>query len=256
MNFISLTAVELKKIRRSGILWILLIPVCLIWLTSVSNTDINFTMGNEGISPKNNFFIQSFMGYAWFMYPASIVISTVMMVQTERKNKGILKMLALPVSPARLCLVKFFVLLLLAAVQILVMTLAYFPSAAIASHMQDYSFMLPVLDIVREAGRIYLSSIPMAAFFWMLAVCIQTPIFSMGAGMASIVPSVLFINTKFWFAYPMCYPFLMTASRMHELAANMGTFGFDLIPFIPVAAGLTVVCLLIACIRFGQAERR
>ena len=129
-------------------------------------------------------------------------------------------MLALPVSAARLCLVKFSILLLLAAVQMFFMTLAYFPSAAIASRIQDYNFMLPVMDILREAGIIYISSIPMAAFFWMLAVSIQTPIFSMGVGMASIVPSVLLINTKIWFAYPMCYPFLMAASRMHELASN------------------------------------
>ena len=111
MSFLSLTGVELKKIRRSGILWILVIPIFLIWLTGVINADINFTMGNEGISPENNFFIQSFMGYAWFMYPASIVISTVMLIQTERRNRGILKMLALPVSAARLCLAKFCVLL-------------------------------------------------------------------------------------------------------------------------------------------------
>ena len=44
MSFLSLTGVELKKIRRSGILWILAIPVFLIWLTSVINADINFTM--------------------------------------------------------------------------------------------------------------------------------------------------------------------------------------------------------------------
>lgn len=256
MSFLSLTGVELKKIRRSGILWILVIPVFLIWLTSVINADINFTMGNEGISPENNFFIQSFMGYAWFMYPASIVISTVMLIQTERRNRGILKMLALPVSAARLCLAKFCVLLLLAAAQMLFMTLAYFPSAAIASHTQGYDFMLPVIDILREAGTIYISSIPMAAFFWLLAVCIRTPIFSIGVGMASIVPSVLLINTKIWFAYPMCYPFLMTASRMHELASNMGTFAFELIPFIPAAVGITVVSLFTACICFGQAERR
>ena len=256
MSFLSLAGVELKNTRRSGILWILVIPVFLIWLTAVINADINFTIGNEGISPENNFFIQIFMGYAWFMFPASIVISTVMLVQTERKNKGILKMLALPVSAARLCLVKFSILLLLAAVQMFFMTLAYFPSAAIASRIQDYNFMLPVMDILREAGIIYISSIPMAAFFWMLAVSIQTPIFSMGVGMASIVPSVLLINTKIWFAYPMCYPFLMAASRMHELASNMGTFAFELMPFIPVAVGCTVVCLFAACIRFGQAERR
>ena len=69
MSFLSLTGVELKKIRRSGILWILVIPVFLIWLTSVINADINFTMGNEGISPENNFFIQSFMGICLVYVP-------------------------------------------------------------------------------------------------------------------------------------------------------------------------------------------
>ena len=41
----------------------------------------------------------------------------------------------------------------------------------------------------------------MAAVFWMIANLIQTPVFSVGIGLASIVPSVLMINTKIWFAY-------------------------------------------------------
>ena len=177
MSFLSLAGVELKKARRSGILWILVIPVFLIWLTAVINADINFTIGNEGISPENNFFIQSFMGYAWFMFPASIVISTVMLVQTERKNKGILKMLALPVSAARLCLVKFSILLLLAAVQIFFMTLAYFPSAAIASRIQDYNFMLPVMDILRERGSFTFPPFPWPRFSGCLLSVFRLPFF-------------------------------------------------------------------------------
>ena len=55
MSFLSLTGVELKKIRRSGILWILVIPIFLIWLTGVINADINFTMGNEGYPRKITF---------------------------------------------------------------------------------------------------------------------------------------------------------------------------------------------------------
>ena len=43
MSFLSLAGVELKKTRRSGILWNLVIPVFLIWLTAVINADINFT---------------------------------------------------------------------------------------------------------------------------------------------------------------------------------------------------------------------
>lgn len=51
MSFLSLTGVELKKIRRSGILWILVIPVFLIWLTSVINADINFTSPVQPLRP-------------------------------------------------------------------------------------------------------------------------------------------------------------------------------------------------------------
>ena len=55
-----------------------------------------FGMQAEGISPENNFFIQGFMAMSWFMFPASMVVGTVLLNQTERMNKGILKMLALP----------------------------------------------------------------------------------------------------------------------------------------------------------------
>ena len=36
MNFLSLVGVELKKIRRSKILLILLIPVIMMWIPSIS----------------------------------------------------------------------------------------------------------------------------------------------------------------------------------------------------------------------------
>ena len=53
------------------------------------------------------------MGMTWFMIPASLVICTVLLTQTERSGKGMLKMLSLPVRPA-LCLAKFTVLVILA----------------------------------------------------------------------------------------------------------------------------------------------
>mgnify|MGYP000833280054 FL=1 len=98
MNFLSLVGVELKKIRRSKILLILLIPVIMMWIPSIINADMNFDLRGIPITPENNFFIQGFMGMVWFMIPASLVICTVLLNQTERSNKGILKMLSLPIS--------------------------------------------------------------------------------------------------------------------------------------------------------------
>lgn len=256
MSFLSLIGVELKKIQHSKILWILLIPIVFLWVPAVINADLNFDMQLEGISPENNFLVQSFMGFAWFMYPASLVICTVLLNQTERSNRGILKMFSLPISRFKLCLAKFVLLLILAVVQMAMMLVMYFICAAIASSIQDYQFMLSPFTVLKEARMIYLSSIPMATVYWMLATCIQTPIFSIGIGLATIVPSVLAINTKMWFLYPMCYPFMIITSEMHKMSTNLGTFSYKLFPWIPVAMAFTVICLVISCIQFGQVERR
>ena len=142
MSFSSLIGVELTKIRRSKIFLILLAPVLMMWLPSIINSDMIFDVRGIPITPENNFFIQGFMGMVWFMIPASLVICTVLLNQTERTNKGILKMLSLPISTVKMCLAKFTVLIMLAAVQMVMAIGAYYASAAIATGMQDYNLSL------------------------------------------------------------------------------------------------------------------
>ena len=256
MSFLSLVGVEFNKIRRSKIFLILILATVILWVPSILNANFNFNMQDIGISPENNFFIQGFMAMAWFIFPASMVVITVLQNQTERSNHGILKMLALPINTAKLCLAKFAVLVSFSAIQFLMSVGMYYISIAIASHTQNYDFFLSPLFVFKEVGMMWVSSIPMLAFFWLLAVCIQTPIFSIGIGLASIVPSVLMINTKAWFAYPMAYPFFVITSEYGKLATNLSTAKTELIPWLPVAALITALCLMISCIRFGQAERR
>lgn len=256
MNFISLLSIEFKKIRRSQILPVLFVASVILWAPSVINADMNFKMQAEGISPENNFLIQGFLGISWFMFPASIIVCTVLINQTERKNNGILKMLAMPISTSKLCLAKFIVLFVLAAAQIFIMTVIYYISAAVASNMQDYNFMLPPLFVLKEAGLLLISAIPMAALFWLLSVCIKTPVFSIGAGLVAIVPSVLIINTKVWFAYPVAYPFYVITSEYGKLSENMDTAEIQLVPWLPVAILITVFCLSVSCLYFGHSERK
>lgn len=256
MSFLTLVRVEWKKIRRSRILLIMGIAAVMLWIPSILNAHLNFEMQAEGISPEHNFFIQGFMGMAWFMFPASMVTGTVLLAQTERGGHGILRMLALPVSTGALCMAKYLVLLILASIQMVMMTGMYYLSAAIASQMQDYAFLLPPEFVIKTVGVLYLSAFPMIAGFWMLAVCIRTPIFSVGIGLASIVPSVLMINTKAWFAYPMDYPFYVITAEYGELASGLSEMKMELIPWIPVAAAFTAACLGTACACFGRNERR
>ena len=223
MNFLSLVGVELKKIRRSKILLILLIPVIMMWIPSIINADMNFDLRGIPITPENNFFIQGFMGMVWFMIPASLVICTVLLNQTERSNKGILKMLSLPISTTKLCLAKFTVLILLAAFQMVMSIGAYYICAAIVTHTQDYNFILEPLYVCKNVCSIYAAAIPMATVYLAVSTLIQSPIFSVGIGLASIVPSVLMINTKIWFAYPMSYPFylIMVAYKLGSLGRKV-----------------------------------
>ena len=110
MNVGTLFCIEITKLKRSKIIWMLLIPVIILWLPSIFHADINFHMEAEGISPEHNFLIQGFMGFVWVMFPASMVVSTVLLVQTERKNGGFTKMMSLPLSTTELNLAKFGVL--------------------------------------------------------------------------------------------------------------------------------------------------
>lgn len=255
MSFYAILKTERMKQRRSRILLLLLIPVVIMWLPGILNAHMNFKMEAIGISPENNFLIQGYMGMAWFMIPASLIICTVLLTQTERSDRGIVKMLSLPVSTAGLCLAKFLMICFLEAVQMVMIIAAYYISAAIASKTQSYDFLLPLLHIIRITVCLYLAAIPMAAVFWLIAVLIRTPIFSLGIGLASIVPSVLMINTKLWFAYPMCYPFYVLMTEYGK-AANNFTTTVNLIPLLPAALAITLCSLLLSCFFYGYDERR
>lgn len=173
MSFLSLLGVEFKKIRRSKIMLILSVAVIALWLPSIFNADMNFQMQAEGISPEYNFLVQGFLAMSWFIFPASMVVSTVLINQTERSNKGILKMLALPISTKKLCFAKFMVLLTLAAIQAFMSVGMYYFSAAIVTGTENYDFILSPLFVFKEAGLLWLSSIPMLAFFLAL-VCLYS----------------------------------------------------------------------------------
>lgn len=64
MSFLSLVGVELKKIRRSKIFLILLIPIVLMWIPSIINADINFDTKGIPITPENNFSFRVL--WVWF----------------------------------------------------------------------------------------------------------------------------------------------------------------------------------------------
>ena len=259
MNFLSFVNVEFKKIRRSKIFLILILANIILWLPSIFDSDIHFsanTTQSFAISPENSFFIQGFMPLAWFVFPATMVVVVVLQSQIERKNQGILKMLTLPINTAKICMAKFIVLFLFSVINFTIATAMYYITCGIVSQIQEYNIFLPLTFVLNKVFIMWFCSIPMLAFFWMISVCIYTPIFSIMIGFASIVPSIIMINTKIWFLYPMSYIFYFVTAEYGKLADNLSTAQIELFPWILIAIFITIICLLISCIRFGKGERR
>ena len=248
MSFKDLLKIEFTKIKRGKILFILIIPILLLWIPAIVNAMGNLRITN-GLTVEQNFLFQSLSSYTWFLLPATIVICTVMIEQIEEKNKGLLKMLSLPINISKICLAKFVVLITLIFIQIFTAFLTYFVSVGISYKLYDYNFLLSISEVIKVFTLIFITAIPMATIYWLLAIIIKTPIFSVGIGMASIVPSVFMINVSCWYIYPMDYPFMMIGSMLPNL-------NYSLIPWIPIALGISIICLGISCIRFGAVERR
>lgn len=255
MNIFTMTSIELHKIRRSKILLLLMVPLIILWVPNVINAEHSLDPVMEGISPADNFMIQSFMGYAWFILPASIIVCTVMLQQIELGNKGILKILSLPVKPSAVSLSKCSVLILLTAAQCAAMTALYFLCSRIASAYTGHSLTADAGTALTLGAFVFLASLPMLALYWMLAVCIRTPVFSIILGLATMVPSVLILNVKAWFLYPPCYPFYVIIQKYSQLSGDE-TAVIDLWPWLPAAAVIFIICISISCLNFGRAERR
>ena len=210
------------------------------------------------ITPEKNFFIQGFMGMAWFMIPASLVICTVLLNQTERADRWDPENAVPAGQHDRDCALRSLrVLLLLAAVQMLLSLgrVLYLRGSRQRSRRAIPSSWsrLYVCEIV---CGLYAAAIPMAAVYWAISTAIPSPIFSVGIGLASIVPSVLLINTKIWFAYPMSYPFYLLMVAYGRAAEGVYETQIAWLPWLPAAVGITILALVISCVRFGASERR
>ena len=87
MKYLTLTLTEFRKLRHSRILLLLLLPLVILWLPNVVNAEMSLTPVMEGITPEHNFLIQSFMGFAWFIFPASIRTVDVSAIRETFKDR-------------------------------------------------------------------------------------------------------------------------------------------------------------------------
>ncbi len=242
-----------------GMSWFML-PACMVVVTVLLNQT---EKSNNGIIKLLSLPINTGkVSFAKFIVLVGMCAAQIAMMvavyyfSAEKSNNGIIKLLSLPINTGKVSFAKFIVLVGMCAAQIAMMVAVYYFSAVIAGQINDYNFILPFLFVIKSALKIFVSTLPMLSFFWMLSVCISTPVFSVGIGLASVVPSVILLNTKVWYLYPMCYPFYFIMTEQSKMAENIQSQSFDLVPLLPVAVVYFIVFLAVACIQFGKAERK
>ena len=96
MSFLELLKIEFLKVKRGKIIPLIFVAPVLVVISGISNLYRYFTP--EYTNAWAAMFIQSALVYAYYLLPFSMIVVCVMVESRETGNKGILKMLALPIN--------------------------------------------------------------------------------------------------------------------------------------------------------------
>ncbi len=254
MNFLNLLKIEFKKVKRSKIVLLIFIVPLLVVISGVANLSSYFTP--EYTNAWSAMFIQSALGYAYYLLPFSMIVVCVMIAGCETQHNGILKMLALPVSRYALSLAKFFVLVFYLFMEMVVFLIVFLISGIIAVRWAGITEVLPLLYLVKWCLGLFLTMLPCTAVMWTITVLFEKPLLSVGLNLFLVIPGVLIASTPLWIAYPYCYSGYLVSCSLHDFTAEGAGKTFSVFPFLPCAIALFMAALLTAVRKFGKKEMR
>ncbi len=255
MSLFELLKIELKKVKRSKIIPLLLIPPILVVISGVAC--IGTYMTPEYTNAWQAMFIQSALLFAYYLLPFSMVVVCIMIGSRETQNNGILKMLALPIDKGRIAFSKFLVLLSFLIIELLFFFLSFIVAGFVTTNVMGVVESVPVLYLFSWTIKLFLSMIPCVSCMWAIYILFEKPLLSMGLNLLLIIPGVLFANTPIWFAYPYCYSGYIVTSALSTITSGAETStGLKLFPMILAAVIITIIALTIAIKNFGKKESR
>ncbi|MBZ9623152.1 ABC transporter permease [Clostridium sp. FP2] len=252
MSFLHLVSNEFKKTKGSKIILLLIIAPLLMAVSGVSS--LKMYLSENYVGAWSAMFVQSALGMAYFLIPLSMIVLCVLLSQLELKNNGILKMLALPVSRAKLASAKLVVLISYLGVQLFIFFLFFIVAGLYTTHVTKVSEGIPVLYILKWSAILMLSAIPEVTIMWMITTIIEKPILSMGLNLLFVIPAVLVGITTLWTAYPFCYSGVMVSIEMQRIAQGLTILDFDIYKLLLCAIPILISSVLITLWRFGKNE--
>lgn len=252
MNFIELLKIEFRKVKRGGIIPLILAAPVLVIASGVANLSSYFTP--EYTNAWSAMFIQSALVYAYYLLPFSMIVVCVMITSRETGNNGLLKMLSLPVSRHALSAAKFCVLAFYLFLELAVFFLVFALSGSIAVKTTGITESMPVLYLFKWCAVLFLTMLPCLAVMWLITVSFRQPLLSAGINFLLVIPGILAANTPLWFAYPYCYSGYLVSCSLHDFTAETSDAAFSLVPFLPCAALAFGLAFALAVTRFGKKE--
>lgn len=254
MNFFELLKIEFLKVRRSKIVPLIFVAPLLVVASGVANLSRYFTPEYTNAWPA--MFIQSALLYAYYLLPFSMIVVCVMIAGRETGNNGILKMLALPVSPYALSIAKFCVLAFYLFMEMVVFLVVFVIAGTVATSTMGVTETLPVLYLLKWCVGLFLTMLPCIGTMWAITVLFDKPLLSVGLNLLLVIPGVLVANTPLWIAYPYCYSGYLVSCSLHDFTVESNTMTFSMLPFLPVAILVFALVLTIAVKQFGKKEMR
>lgn len=251
MSFIDLLMVEAKKLKRSKIMILLIIPIMFIMISAICAAKMNL---NADIKAHYNMFIQSILIFVVFLLPLSMVVINVLLVQNEQKNRGIIKMLSLPVSKVKLNSAKLLMTIILSAFQVGMFFILYIPSEYIASSIIGVNLSVPIIYLLKWCIKVFIVSIPMTALFYLISLVFKKPALSLGLGFLFVVPNVIIANTKLWNIYPVDYGLKLIMIEQGNLQKGAVPQSVPLFPWVIIALAIFIICLVASSFYFEKTE--
>ncbi len=203
---------EFIKIKRSAILTLGLIFGAFIPTIFLIVTLIEGTYGTTPVAKGTNFYESIFNmlleGFGVFFFPLLIIITASKIAQLDHKNKGWQLMETQPVTKFSIFFSKFFILVYNVVRTIVVFTVLTLFAGWIFTHFIDihenYDLSIPLKEVSYTLLRIFIASLAIIAFQYVVAVLLANFIWSLIIGFGMLLGQLFLSEFDFnmrWFPY-------------------------------------------------------
>jgi rumG protein len=254
MSFLELLKIEFLKVKRGKIIPLIFVAPVLVVISGISNLYRYFTP--EYTNAWAAMFIQSALVYAYYLLPFSMIVVCVMIESRETGNKGILKMLALPINRYALSAAKFCVLLFYLIMDLLVFLAVFVIAGLFATKSAGINETLSLVYLLKWITKLFLTMLPCVAVMWAITVLFSKAVFSIGLNLLLVIPGILIANTSFWFMYPYCYSGRLVSCSLYDFTKGGENASFQMFPFLPCAVLIFALMFTSALVCFGKKEMK